>query len=121
MTITGLHHVLLAMPAGREVEAIEFYEGLLGIPKTAKPPNLGGRGGCWFESDAVFVHLGVEDGFIPARKAHPAFEVDDIAALRRRLDAAEIQTVDDAPLPGFERFYGYDPFGNRLEFLQPLR
>jgi catechol 2,3-dioxygenase-like lactoylglutathione lyase family enzyme len=119
MTITGLHHVQLAMPRGLEEEATSFYEGLLGIPRAAKPPHLEARGGCWFESSTTRIHLGVEDDFSPARKAHPALLTDDLASLRKRLEAAGVHVVDDQPLPGFERFYAYDPFGNRLELLTP--
>lgn len=120
MTITGLHHVQLAMPRGREDEATSFYEGLLGIPRVTKPPHLEGRGGCWFESSTTRIHLGVEDDFAPARKAHPAMLTDDIVSLRLRLEASGVDVADDQPLPGFERFYAYDPFGNRLELLTPL-
>ena len=120
MTIAGLHHVQLAMPRGREDEATAFYEGLLGIPRMTKPPHLEVRGGCWFESSSTRIHLGVEDAFSAARKAHPALLTDDVAALRQRLEAAGVEVVDDQPLPGFKRFYAYDPFGNRLELLTPL-
>lgn len=118
--IEGLHHVQLAMPLGGETEAIAFYEGLLGIPHVPKPANLAGRGGSWFETATVRIHLGVErDGFRPARKAHPALLVTDLAGLRSRLVDSGVETVDDEPLPGFDRFYACDPFGNRLEFLSP--
>lgn len=121
MTITGLHHVQLSMPSGREDEATSFYEGLLGIPRVTKPPHLEARGGCWFESSSTRIHLGVEDPFSPARKAHPAMLVTDLKALRVKLEAAGVEVADDQPLPGFDRFYAYDPFGNRLELLAPLR
>lgn len=118
--IAGLHHVQLAMPAGEEPKAIAFYQGVLGIPQVSKPPNLQVRGGCWFEAGSVRVHLGVDGDFTPARKAHPALLVEDLAGLRRRLVAAAVEVVDDEPLPGFDRFFADDPFGNRLEFLSPL-
>ena len=107
----------LAMPPGRESDAIAFYEGLLGLPRVAKPPHLEVRGGCWFESDTTRVHLGVEEGFRPARKAHTALLVVDLEALRLDLATSGVVIVDDEPLPGFDRFYASDPFGNRLEFL----
>jgi ADP-ribose pyrophosphatase YjhB (NUDIX family)/catechol 2,3-dioxygenase-like lactoylglutathione lyase family enzyme len=118
-TISGLHHVQLAMPAGGEAEAEVFYTGLLGIPRVAKPAHLEARGGCWFEDENVKIHLGVESEFKPARKAHPALVVDDLEALRDLLEGAGVEAVEDQPLPGFDRFYVFDPFGNRLEFLQP--
>ena len=106
------------MPAGREDDADAFYTGLLGLERVPKPPALAARGGRWFRSGSVEVHLGVEDDFRPARKAHPALKVDGVAALRERLAAAGVTVVDDEPLEGYERFYASDPFGNRLEFLE---
>jgi catechol 2,3-dioxygenase-like lactoylglutathione lyase family enzyme len=117
MSIVGIHHVQLAMPAGREADAVAFYSGILGIPQVAKPAHLEQRGGCWFEDGAVRVHLGVESDFRPARKAHPAFLVDDLSSMRERLESAGMAIVEDQPLTGYERFYVDDPFGNRLEFL----
>ncbi len=119
MSIKGLHHVQLAMPVGKEPEATAFYEGVLGVPRVEKPAHLEARGGCWFESDDVRIHLGAEDKFQPARKAHPALLVEDISKTRKHLKDSGIETVDDQPLPGFDRFYAHDPFGNRLEFLAP--
>lgn len=107
------------MPAGEEATATEFYEDLLGIPRVAKPAHLGARGGCWFESEAVRIHLGVESDFRPAKKAHPGLLVDDLDALQSRLADAGVSIVGDQPLPGFRRFYVSDPFGNRIEILSP--
>lgn len=117
MKVTGLHHVQLAMPPGGEADAEKFYGDVLGITRVPKPDHLEIRGGCWFESDDVRIHLGVEDGFSPARKAHPALLVDDLAGLRRRLEEAGVEVILDEPLPDYDRFYAHDPFGNRLEFL----
>ena len=107
------------MPAGHEDEAQAFYEGILGIPRVAKPANLERRGGCWFRSPTVEVHLGVEAPFSPARKAHPAFLVEALAGFRERLALAGFDVVDDEPLEGYDRFYTSDPFGNRIELLRP--
>ena len=120
MTVMGLDHVQLAMPSGREAEAVAFYEGVLGIPRQAKPPHLAARGGCWFENNLLKIHLGVEGDFRPARKAHPALIVDDLAELRARLDVAGAAMRDDEPLEGYDRVYVDDPFGNRIELMQPL-
>lgn len=106
------------MPEGGEQEAVAFYQGLLGVPEVKKPAHLQSRGGCWFESGAVRIHLGVEADFRPARKAHPALVVEDLTALRRNLERASADVVDDQPLPGYARFYVFDPFGNRIEILQ---
>jgi catechol 2,3-dioxygenase-like lactoylglutathione lyase family enzyme len=100
-----------------EEEAEAFYSGLLGIPRVAKPPNLEARGGCWFESDEIRIHLGIEEGFNPARKAHPALVVADLDELRHALVERGIDVVFDEPLPDHDRFYANDPFGNRIEFL----
>ncbi len=120
MPIKALDHVQLAMPAGEEELARRFYSGLLGIPELPKPPHLAKRGGCWFERGSLKVHLGVELEFRPARKAHPAFTVSDLASLVARLKGANVTVDQDEPLPGFSRCYVYDPFGNRIELLEPI-
>ena len=120
MAILALDHVQLAMPAGREEEARRFYSDLLGFTEQAKPANLAARGGCWFTRGPIKLHLGVEQDFRPARKAHPAFVVDDLATLRKTLETAGCHVVEDEPLEGYQRFYVHDPFGNRIEMMQPL-
>jgi catechol 2,3-dioxygenase-like lactoylglutathione lyase family enzyme len=120
MRLTGLHHVQVAMPAGREDDARAFYAGALRLSEVPKPEHLRARGGCWFRSEdgSVEIHLGVEEDFRPARKAHPAILVDGLAALRARLADGGYEVQDDTQLEGHERCYGFDPFGNRLEFLE---
>jgi catechol 2,3-dioxygenase-like lactoylglutathione lyase family enzyme len=108
------------MPAGRESDAEDFYAGVLGIPRVPKPANLERRGGCWFRSDSVEIHLGVEEPFSPARKAHPALLVDDLELLRSRLADAGYPIAVDEPLDNYDRFYTTDPFGNRIECLSPI-
>ena len=120
MKITALDHVQLAMPAGRETDARAFYEGVLGIPEVQKPPNLAKRGGCWFERGMVKIHLGIETDFRPARKAHPALLVEDLQALKITMEAAGFLPETDEPLAGYDRVYVDDPFGNRIELLEPL-
>jgi catechol 2,3-dioxygenase-like lactoylglutathione lyase family enzyme len=119
--LSALHHVQLAMPEGAEAEARAFYGGLLGLPEVAKPEALAGRGGVWFESPGIRLHLGVERPFAPAKKAHPAFQTADLDALAARLAEAGAPVIPDGDLPGFRRFYTADPFGNRIEMLSPLR
>ena len=119
--IAAVDHVQLAMPPGEERRAVEFYSGLLGIPEVPKPPNLAKRGGCWFERGPLKVHLGVEQDFRPAKKAHPALRVRDLASLVTRLRGAGVDIVDDEPLEGYDRVYVSDPFGNRIELLEPRR
>jgi catechol 2,3-dioxygenase-like lactoylglutathione lyase family enzyme len=118
-SVIGFHHVQLAMPAGEEEAAARFYGFLLGMTEVPKPPELAPRGGAWFRTDGLEVHLGVEDGFRPAQKAHPAFLVDGLDTLRARLDAAGYRIDEDAQLEGFHRCYVRDPFGNRIELLEP--
>jgi catechol 2,3-dioxygenase-like lactoylglutathione lyase family enzyme len=116
--VRRIDHVLLAMPAGREKDARAFYQDILGIPEVVKPPQLAARGGCWFEADELKVHLGVEKDFAPARKAHPAFIVDDLPGLISHLKQAGYRLVEDAPLEGYDRIFVDDPFGNRIELMQ---
>ena len=117
MPVVGIDHVQLAMPAGGEDEATAFYEGLLGLPRVPKPEALAARGGCWFETPGVKVHLGVENDFRAARKAHPALIVDDLAALCARLTEAgcDVRNGDDPS--GRPQAYVDDPFGNRIELV----
>jgi catechol 2,3-dioxygenase-like lactoylglutathione lyase family enzyme len=119
MTIRAIDHVQLAMPAGGEERATAFYEALLGLRRVPKPANLALRGGCWFEAANVRIHLGVDADFHPARKAHPALLVEGLGALVAELAAADIAVSSDEPLEGFERVYVDDPFGNRIELMEP--
>jgi catechol 2,3-dioxygenase-like lactoylglutathione lyase family enzyme len=118
MKILGLDHIQLAMPPGQEAQARRFYREILGLAEIPKPVPLASRGGCWFEGPGIVVHLGVEENFTPARKAHPAFRVVDLAACRSILAAAGAPIIPDDTLPHVRRFYTTDPFGNRIEFVQ---
>ncbi len=120
MQVVGLDHVQLAMPAGGEAAARSFYAELLEIPEVRKPANLAKRGGCWFERGALKLHLGVEQDFRPARKAHPALLVSDLPALVKRLSDGGFQVVEDEPLAGYARCFVNDPFGNRIELMEPV-
>jgi catechol 2,3-dioxygenase-like lactoylglutathione lyase family enzyme len=111
--VPELDHVQVAAPPGCEEEARAFYGALLGLGEVEKPEPLRGRGGVWFEQ----LHVGVENDFAPARKAHPALRVDDIDALAERLSAAGKRVEWDEALPGVRRFYTADPWGNRVELL----
>jgi catechol 2,3-dioxygenase-like lactoylglutathione lyase family enzyme len=117
--LVGLHHVQLAVPAGAEDAARAFYGGLLGMVELAKPAALAARGGCWFRGGTWELHLGVEAEFRPARKAHPGVVVHGLAALAARLTEAGVRVDWDDNFPGHRRCYAEDPFGNRLEFLEP--
>jgi catechol 2,3-dioxygenase-like lactoylglutathione lyase family enzyme len=117
MTIIQLEHVQLAMPPGGEESARAFYRDVLGIPEVPKPLELRARGGCWFENGNVKVHLGVEQDFRPARKAHPAFLVTNLSDLTARLQNAGYH-IQAAGLPELRRIFTFDPFGNRIELIE---
>lgn len=121
MKILSIDHVQLAMPAGEEETARAFYAGALGLTEIPKPPELARRGGAWFRAGSAQVHLGVEAEFKPARKAHPAFVVDDLEACLQRLSEAgsEVDTSQPA-LDGYIRAHVFDPFGNRIELMEKL-
>lgn len=117
MAFIGLDHVQLAIPANGEGLARKFYVGLLGMSEIAKPAQLS-PSGCWFEGGNVQIHLGVDPDFKPARKAHPAVLVNDLDQLRDRLEGQGVETVRGEGLAGYRRFFAFDPFGNRLEFME---
>jgi catechol 2,3-dioxygenase-like lactoylglutathione lyase family enzyme len=117
-TIVGLDHVQLAMPRGGEGAGRAFYCGVLGLAEIAKPADLATRGGCWFEGGGVSLHLGVEEPFTPARKAHPALLVRNLEALRTALAQSGVEFAEGAPLDGYVRGDIHDPFGNRIELMQ---
>ena len=114
-----LHHVQLALPPGGEEECRDFYIRVLGLTEVQKPANLAARGGLWVRADTLEIHLGVEEAFTPARKAHPGIVVGDLDALAARLSEHDRTIEWDDNFPGMRRFYTHDNFGNRLEFLQP--
>ena len=115
-----MHHVQTAIPAGGEEAARRFYGDLLGLPEIPNPPNLQARGGLWFATGTLDLHLGVDPAFRSATKAHVAFAVPNLPALRARLLAAGHPVTTDEPLPGYDRLSTADPFGNRVELLQPV-
>ncbi|HWW19288.1 MAG TPA: VOC family protein [Steroidobacteraceae bacterium] len=117
MSIIGIDHVQLAIPEGGEDRARSFYGYVLGLPETPKPAELAKRGGCWFESAHVKIHLGVDPGFRPGSKAHPALLVTDIQRIVERCLELSVQVVDE-PMDGYRRVYIHDPFGNRLELME---
>jgi catechol 2,3-dioxygenase-like lactoylglutathione lyase family enzyme len=115
-----IHHVQVACPRGGEPACRAFYVGLLGLAEVEKPPALRARGGCWFRGNGIELHLGVEEPFAPALKAHPGLLWPDLDALAARLEAAGHPCAWSDELPGYRRFHTADPHGNRLEFLAEL-
>lgn len=118
LPFTAIDHVQLAMPAGMEDQARAFYSGLLGMTEIDKPAELKKRGGCWFSSGAVQIHLGVEPDFRAARKAHPALRCRDYDDLIAHLKSAGLEIKTDQTIPGVERCHISDPFGNRIELIR---
>jgi len=120
--ILSIDHVQIAMPAGQEEKARAFYINLLGFTEIPKPPELAKRGGAWFESGTTHLHLGVEPDFRPARKAHPAFVVDNLDVLLAKIQTAGLEVdTSQPPLDGYKRAHVFDPFGNRIELMEKLR
>jgi len=120
MSLLGFDHVQLAMPKGGEALARGFYQDVLGMTELAKPPELAARGGVWFSDGTVQLHLGVDADFRPAVRAHPALVVRGLETYLARARAAGCHIAADEPLPGFNRVFLYDPFGNRLELMERL-
>jgi len=116
--IIGLDHIQLAMPTGEEARARAFFTGVLGMPEIVKPDSLKGRGGCWYVCGAQELHVGVEAGFRPAKKAHPAFLVKDLTAMQARIEKAGVEIHHQPPLPNAKRIFIEDPFGNRIELIE---
>jgi catechol 2,3-dioxygenase-like lactoylglutathione lyase family enzyme len=121
MKILSIDHVQIAMPAGQEDKARAFYIGQLGFTEIPKPPELAKRGGTWFQAGNVQLHLGVEAEFRPARKAHPAFLLEDLESLISNVQKAGYETdTSQPPLDGYKRAHVFDPFGNRIELMEKL-
>jgi catechol 2,3-dioxygenase-like lactoylglutathione lyase family enzyme len=113
----SIAHVQLAMPVGGEDKARTFYRDLLGMAEISKPAQLAKRGGCWFESGGVQIHLGVENDFRPAKKAHPALSCRDYRTMVEHLRNARVEVIEPGDIPGVLRCHIHDPFGNRIELI----
>jgi catechol 2,3-dioxygenase-like lactoylglutathione lyase family enzyme len=118
MLVTGIDHVQLAAPPGCEAAARRFFSRLLELEEIEKPEPLRSRGGCWFRVGDRQLHIGVEEPFRPATKAHPAFSVSDVETLFANLQQAGVACAWDSAIGGVRRFYASDPWGNRLEFTE---
>lgn len=119
MTILSIDHIQIAMPVGEEEKARAFYVNMLGFDEIPKPAELVKRGGAWFQSQNVQLHLGVEADFRAARKAHSAFIVSDLDTLIAKIQEEGYETdTSQPPLDGYKRAYVFDPFGNRIELME---
>ncbi|MCM3124585.1 VOC family protein [Mesobacillus sp. AQ2] len=117
----AIDHVQLAAPKGTEDQARKFFSGILGFEEIEKPAELKKRGGAWFQFGSCQIHVGAEADFVPAKKAHPAFEVENIEELKKHLSGSGVDYLEDDKLPGANRIYVSDPFGNRIELLEWVR
>lgn len=116
--LTGIDHIQIAAPPESEDKARKFYGELLGMEEIPKPENLKGRGGCWFLCGSQEVHIGIQQDFMPAKKAHPGFTVNALEQLKLRFEEANYPFSEELPIEGRSRFFTHDPFGNRIEFLE---
>jgi catechol 2,3-dioxygenase-like lactoylglutathione lyase family enzyme len=116
--LKGIDHVQLAAPKGSEEAARSFFAGILGMTEIEKPEKLRKRGGVWFQFGSSQLHIGIEEPFVPARKAHPAFAAENLKSLRKHLRENNTAFLEDSSLPGADRIYINDPFGNRIEILE---
>lgn len=117
--LTGIDHVQIAIPEKGEDEARRFYLDVLGFTEVQKPAVQAARGGCWFERGPLKLHLGVDKDFHPATKAHVAFLTDDLGGLAARARTGGYRLAEDVPVEGYDRLFVFDPFGNRIELMQP--
>lgn len=120
MTVMRLQHVQIGCPRDGEAAARSFYAGLLGLTEVPKPAALAGRGGLWFRGAGYELHIGVEEPFVPAKRAHPAFVVDNLDPLATTLVAAGVEVTPDVDLLGYRRVHARDPHGNRVELMAEL-
>lgn len=114
----SIDHVQLAAPKGSESIARKFYGEILGFTEVEKPALLKKRGGVWFGFGSYQIHIGIEEPFAPAKKAHPAFQVENLDALKVHLTEYDVDFIVDVDLPAANRIYIHDPFGNRIEILE---
>ncbi len=120
-TFKKIDHVQLAAPKGTEQQARAFFGGILGLVEVEKPENLRKKGGVWFQLGNYQIHIGIEEPFTPAKKAHPAFEIENLEELKAHLTNQHVHFIEDYELPGANRIYLDDPFGNRMEILEWIR
>lgn len=114
----AIDHIQLAAPKESEEIARRFFIDVFGFVEIEKPESLKQKGGVWFQYGNIQVHIGIEEPFSPAQKAHPAFEVENLEELKRHLTNQDIRFTEDGHLPGANRIYINDPFGNRIEILE---
>ena len=116
-----IDHIQLAAPKGSEDIVRKFFQDTLGLDEVEKPESLKKRGGLWFQFGNHQIHIGIEEPFYPAKKAHPAFAIENLEALKQHLLTNGIDVTDDDRIPGVKRFFISDPFGNRMEFLERVK
>ncbi|WP_310620494.1 VOC family protein [Flexibacterium corallicola] len=120
MSIIGLDHIQIAMPKGEEEKTRHFYGQTLGFEEVDKPAEIRGRGGAWFQAGPVNLHVGVQEDFVPARKAHPGFLVESLSDMEAKLEAGGYEFAHEKQIKGYRRLFTEDPFGNRIELMEKL-
>lgn len=117
--INKIDHIQLAIPKDSESIARKFYTGILGLTEIEKPESLRSSGGVWYQAGDIELHLGVEENFTHGKKkAHPAFVVEGLNRIKVQLIQNDIEIKEEIQIPGRKRFSFYDPFGNRIEFME---
>ena len=114
-----IDHIQICVPKGKDKEARKFYIDLLGLEEIPKPTYLQKNGGFWLKIADIQLHIGVEEKVIPSKR-HPAFEVEHLDQIKAYLKSNSIRIKEDDPIPNFNRFSFYDPFGNRIELLERI-
>ncbi len=112
-----LNHIQICIPIGKENEARDFYCDILGLEEIKKPEFLKKNGGFWLRISDIELHIGAEPQIHPSKR-HPAFEVEHLSKIKQYLTTSGIKIKEDKSLPLYRRFSLYDPFGNRIEFLE---
>ena len=120
MPIVTIDHVQIAIPVASESRARAFYSGILGFTEIPKPPEMAERKSIWFVAGTVNLHLGIELDFTPAKRAHPAFLVENLDTILAACERAGIATKPDTSFNGYRRVHVFDPFGNRLELVERI-
>ncbi|WP_108815732.1 VOC family protein [Loktanella sp. Alg231-35] len=115
--ITGIDHLQLALPAGKENAMRAFYCDVLGLQEVPKPHELQSRGGFWARAGTLAVHFGIDPDFHPATKAHPGFLDRDLTGLAAKLEQTGHMVTWDTTLPDVARLFTADPVGNRIELI----
>ena len=118
LKVIGIDHIQIAVPRALEGQCLAFYREVLGLEEIAKPPELRGRGGAWFQAGPIQVHIGIDAEGSPPSKRHICFLVADSGAAKAAIAADGVFIEGESQTDGLARFFIRDPAGNRLEIGQ---